>query len=378
MGNVCTCCTDVTELTTLKTPVSTGTEEAAPKNLDDCKYDAGLGEESLRPVPKPSIRASDLLSEEQPSCEVITQGRRRNSVSAEDSSDQRVHDYVRPSYPKSDLEKATVKDALKKNDKARVLFGKLDESATADLVDAFYSVDIQPDQQIITQGDYGDRFYIVLEGSFDIFVSRMDPSSNVMGPATKVSSAGPGHSFGELALMYNSARAATIISTTQAKVLALDREAFQMLVVRSHTQKLEMYEGWLNTVPILQALNHYELAKLSDLLQNDLYEEGETIIREGDDGDKFFILEIGELQCFIALADGDEEQVASYSPGDYFGEVALLDSQCSKRKATVRASKDSSVYWVCREDFDDVVGPIKATLETRISQYSRPDQAVEK
>merc|ERR1712007_91873 len=124
-----------------------------------------------------------------------------------------------------------------------------------------------------------------------------------------------------------------------------------MLVVRSHTQKLEMYEGWLNTVPILKALNHYELAKLSDLLQNDLYEEGETIIREGDDGDKFFILEIGELQCFIALEDGNEEHVASYSPGDYFGEVALLDSECSKRKAT---------------------------LETRISQYSRPDQAVVK
>lgn len=298
-------------------------------------------------------------------------------MSAEDSSDQRVSNYIKTVHPKTDVEKMKVREAITKNDKAHMLFAHLNDAAIADLVDAFYTVDVQPGQHLIRQGDYGDRFYIVLEGSFDIFISRTEPESNVMGPPEKVSSVGPGGSFGELALMYNAARAATVIPATEARVLALDREAFQMLVAKAHTQKLEMYEGWLNTVPVLQSLNHYELAKLSDLLQNHLYDEGDTIIQEGEEGDKFYILEMGELECFVALEDGGEEMVTLLMPGQYFGEIALLDTR-SKRKATVRAKKASSVYWVSQQDFYDAVGPIKATLEKGIHQYSRPDKAARK
>lgn len=264
-------------------------------------------------------------------------------------------------------------------DKAHVLFAHLGEVAIGDIVDAFYAMDIEPGTHIIRQGDSGDRFYLVVNGSFDIFVSRKEFDSETMSPPMKVTSVGPGGSFGELALMYNSPRAATVVSTLRAEVFALDREAFQMLVVQARTHLFEMYEGWLSTVPLLKSLNSYELAKLSDLLENELYSEGDVIIQEGDVGDKFYILERGELEVFVGLEDGREQQVNSYSsPGDYFGEVALLDSQNLRRKATVKAKKDSSVYWVTKEDFHSVVGPVKRSLETGMSQYFRPSDAAMK
>merc|ERR550514_1551019 len=122
-----------------------------------------------------------------------------------------------------------------------------------------------------------------------------------------------------------------------------------------------MYEGWLQDVPILKTLNHYELSRLSELMEAELFETGEEVITQGEEGDKFYILEEGEARAYISGESGEVEVKVYSKPGDYFGEIALLTN--APRKATIRATMDSQIHAISKEDFDLVIGPIKNLLQ---------------
>ena len=77
----------------------------------------------------------------------------------------------------------------------------------------------KPGENVITQGEKGDNFYIVEDGTFDILVNGVG----------KVAVRGPGDSFGEKALLYNCPRSATVCATSVASLWALDRVAFRYL-----------------------------------------------------------------------------------------------------------------------------------------------------
>merc|ERR1719421_2649797 len=99
--------------------------------------------------------------------------------------------------------------------------------------------------------------------------------------------------------MYNAPRAATVTATSDSKVWGLDREAFQMMLATAENTKKSQYEGFLEKVDILKDLTRYEMAALSDMLESELYDAGETIISQGEDGNYFYIIEDGEAKAYI-------------------------------------------------------------------------------
>ena len=100
---------------------------------------------------------------------------------------------------------------------------------------------------IINQGEQGDNFYVVEEGTFNIFVTRDGIEKLVATRAT-------GESFGELALMYNSPRSATVKAMTNCKVWAVERYMFRKILIRVSEEKLKEYERFLKQVPLLGML----------------------------------------------------------------------------------------------------------------------------
>jgi len=310
---------------------------------------------------------SDFISEaaEKERREQFRQGKgvqRRAGISDESVSSDKIQHYVRPVYAKDDVTKARIAETLKSNPKMQVLFGDLDGPTLQEMVDAFQVIEFNQGQEIIRQGDQGDRLYICGDGSVDVFVRRPGDAENVRGE--RVCNLGAGALFGELALMYQAPRAATvIIASPSCSCWALDREPFKMLLAQTGQAKLEMYEGFLKEVQLLKSLNHFELSKLSEALESQLFEGDEDIIRQGDAGETFFIVEDGTCSAFV-----DGAEVQKYQKGGYFGQFALLTDQ--PRKATVRATGQGCSVLACsREHFVNLLGPIQETLRNEYQAY---------
>lgn len=197
------------------------------------------------------------------------------------------------------------------------------------------------------------------KGSFDVHVN---PSGTIQpgpdGLGEQVGNIQAGGSFGELALMYNAPRAATVISVEPNCTLwALDRITFRRILMESTFARRRMYETFLEEVPLLSSLTPYERSKIADALETKKYTPGEIIIREGDPGHSFFLLESGEADAF----KGDQSnKVLHYKKGDFFGELALLNDQ--PRAASVMASTEVKVATLGKNAFQRLLGPVEGIL----------------
>jgi len=160
-------------------------------------------------------------------------------------------------------------------------------------------------------------------------------------------------------LMYNAPRAATIISLDAKSTLwALDRVTFRRILMDSAFQRRRMYEAFLEEVPLLSSLKPYERSKIADALDTIKFPASSTIIREGDPGDAFYLLESGEAE---AVKTGTT--VKLYSRGDYFGELALLDDK--PRAASVMAKTDVKVARLGRDGFKRLLGPVEQIMRRK-------------
>jgi cAMP-dependent protein kinase regulator len=296
-------------------------------------------------------------------------GNRRTSVSAESMQpDADSGNWKPPKHAKSEDQLQRLKQAVANN----FLFSQLDEQSFNTVLDALSERSIPaPNIKVISQGDEGDYFYVVEQGDFDVYIhssGSLQPGPDGMG--NKVGSISPGGSFGELALMYNAPRAATIVSASKGGVLwQLDRVTFRRILMTDAAEKRKMYEGFLEEVPLLSSLKPYERAKVADALESVKFSAGQNIITEGEPGDAFYLLEAGDAQAFKG---GNDKSLKDYKRGDFFGELALLDDK--PRAASVVAKTDVKVAKLGRDGFKRLLGPVESIMKKRREEYDNPDE----
>lgn len=171
-----------------------------------------------------------------------------------------------------------------------------------------------------------------------------------------------GDVFGELALLYNAPRAATIRAETDGSLWVLDRGTFYHIVKDAATKRRQKFEEFLGTVPILQNMDRYERSKLGDAIKEVKANEGTQIIKQGDQGDSFYIILEGE-----ATAIKDSETVMAYKSGDFFGELALLRGE--PRAASIWAKTDCKLLTLDRKSFKRLLGPLDLILRRNMGNY---------
>jgi cAMP-dependent protein kinase regulator len=118
-----------------------------------------------------------------------------------------------------------------------------------------------------------------------------------------------------------------------------------------------MYENFLAEVPLLQSLTTYERSKVADALETVKFSNGSTIIKEGEPGENFFILESGSAEVYKA---GNSTCLKAYSKGDYFGELALLND--APRAASVVAKSDVKVAKLGKNGFARLLGSLEGIM----------------
>jgi cAMP-dependent protein kinase regulator len=134
---------------------------------------------------------------------------RRGAVSAEPYKEEDATSYVKTVIPKD----YTTMQALSKAIQSNLLFSHLDDSEKSDIFDAMQPFNYKPGETIIQQGEEGDFFYIIDQGEVEVYVNNKC-----------VTAISDGGSFGELALIYGTPRAATIKAKSECKLWAIDRK----------------------------------------------------------------------------------------------------------------------------------------------------------
>lgn len=262
---------------------------------------------------------------------------------------------------------------LSEDDKARIfkavhdniLFKDIDQRVLPLMVDIVFEVKKSHGTTIVRQGDDGENYYIVKEGTCDVIINKSGQGMTV------VDELGPDASFGELALMYNSPRAATIRAKTDVTMWGIDRTSFQKLLAEKTNSTRRLHESFLAKVPILAPLSDEQRSKLSDSLKTMSFHPGEVIIKQGDKGDNFFILEEGEAIAKISVeGQQSEKDVKTYGPGDYFGELALLTDK--PRAASVYATAEATcVVYMDRDCFKRLMGSAETLMRKNIGMYDQ-------
>jgi len=223
--------------------------------------------------------------------------------------------------------------------------------------------------EIIKQGDDGDNFYILEAGNLSC-TRKMNPDD---AEDTFLKEYQPGESFGELALLYNAPRAATlVVSSDTCELWSLERMTFNSIIKTAVQNKREKYDDFLEKVEILKCMERYERTKLADCLKEEWFEEGDHIIRQGDkdENSSFYMIIEGECIATMVMQPGTPaQQVKTYSPGDYFGERSLLKDL--PRAANIIAQSQVCVVSLDRSSFKRLMGPMEEILSRNEEEYKK-------
>lgn len=207
---------------------------------------------------------------------------------------------------------------------------------------AMRAQDIAEGTEVVRQGEEGDKFYIVVRGAFEVLEN---------GEA--VNRLGSGNYFGELALLYHKPRVATVVAVEPSRVLWLDHDDFDALLFNDLQTRKKMeaslqYRSEIAAIPLLHDLTPAELDLLLSKLVPLSVAAGTEIIRQGELGDRFYIVRSGQIEI---IQNGNV--VATRGHGEAVGEIALLMNV--PRTATVRAIEPTELLTLSRQDFNDVL-----------------------
>nr|XP_060634358.1 cAMP-dependent protein kinase type II-beta regulatory subunit isoform X1 [Anolis sagrei ordinatus] len=295
---------------------------------------------------------------------VINRFTRRASVCAEaynpdeeeDDADSKII------HPKTDDQRNRLQEACKDI----LLFKNLDPEQMSQVLDAMFEKSVEGGEHVIDQGDDGDNFYVIDWGTYDIYVK-------CEGVGRCVGTYDNRGSFGELALMYNTPRAATIIATSPGAVWGLDRVTFRRIIVKNNAKKRRMYESFIESLPFLKSLELSERLKVVDVIGTKIYKDGEQIIAQGDMADCFFIIESGEVKITMkrkGKQDVDENEaveITRYTRGQYFGELALVTNKPRAASAFALGTVKCLVMDV--QAFERLLGPCMEIMKRNIANY---------
>ncbi|KAM4748120.1 cAMP-dependent protein kinase type II-beta regulatory subunit [Rhinophrynus dorsalis] len=295
---------------------------------------------------------------------VINRFSRRASVCAEAYNPDEEEDdtETRVIHPKTDDQRNRLQEACKDI----LLFKSLDQEQMSQVLDAMFEKLVKCGEHIIDQGDDGDNFYVIDRGTYDIFV-KLDGVGRCVGAYDNHGS------FGELALMYNTPRAATIVATSVGSIWCLDRATFRRIIVKNNAKKRRMYENFIESLPFLKSLELSERMKVVDVIGTKMYSDGEQIIAQGDGAESFFIVESGEVRITMkrkSKPDGEDNEaveIARCTRGQYFGELALVTNK--PRAASAYAVGNVKCLVMDVQAFERLLGPCMEIMKRNIANY---------
>lgn len=211
------------------------------------------------------------------------------------------------------------------------LFAGMPSDALQALVENLQLVSLEPGEQLFREGDPGDALYVIVEG--EVSVQGEGP------PRVEMSRLGPGAFIGEVALMTDQPRSATVVCAQEAELLRIDRHTLSR-VLANHGDVLRavlrfvrdrLVDRWMRTSPLFRPFNDAERIELAAKFKFLEIDAGTVVLGAGERPDGLYIVLAGQ---FLVLRN--KSAVAQLGPGDLIGETALLSGGAFKSDVVAR------------------------------------------
>jgi len=167
-------------------------------------------------------------------------------------------------------------------------------------------------------------------------------------------------------------------------VWVLEGQVFKNIIIKQYIKRRNIELGFLERVPLLrnfsslriiETLDKYEKMKLIDGLEVKYFSQGQSIVREGEEGNYFYIIESGTVDC-LKDEGGTQKFVRSLQKGEHFGELALIRS--IKRTLSVVAQSDTvKILALNRDAFSRILGSIDKFLKMDYAGETVPEEEKE-
>lgn len=185
--------------------------------------------------------------------------------------------------------------------------------------------EVQGGTEIIRQGDDGSSFFIIQKGEFSVIIDGYERRK-----------LGAGDQFGELALLYNAPRSATIKATTSCEIWGIDRETFRNIVEEICTRQYEENRAFLDTIDFFKIMTESQKDAIAEVIVTEHYTNGDQIVCQGDQASSYYLIKSGQVSVEI-----DGHEVTTMNAGDTFGESALFKDEV--RKGTCLCASDELI-----------------------------------
>lgn len=250
-----------------------------------------------------------------------------------------VTSFQAPRFDKADTDLDFLRHAMRKN----FIFTNLSERQLKTLLDAFEKVYYDPNVTIMKQGEEGEYFFVIRDGNLHYEID---------GVTSKILS--PGESFGEMALMYDCPRAASVITDSKCVLFRVDQKTFRyiMQTQREHAEhdKRVLLEG----VAFLKDIDETDLGRLAEAMIPRRFAVGEYLAKKGDPADTFFIIQEGKVRVTDLEEGQTKYQDSDLGPGECFGETSLLKHE--RRPANYRGKTKGIALAIDKTRFHDLLG----------------------
>lgn len=208
----------------------------------------------------------------------------------------------------------------------------------------------QHDQVVMKQGGDGQHFYVLTEGSLNVFIDGKQ--TNKMFPGTP---------FGAVALMGNCPRTATVKANGPCQVWSADGDIFRQVIRDMHKERYTECRRFVDRVSFFEGLTPELKDRIADeAMVEEEFASGDSVIREGEQGDALYVLKRGTATIYSGgsrQASGQlkgAQEIGRLKSGDSFGERAALYGE--RRSSTVTAMTTCTVLCIKTEQLASVLG----------------------
>ncbi|OON20586.1 kinase domain protein [Opisthorchis viverrini] len=288
------------------------------------------------------------------------------SAEPEDASKIMTHELKR--YPKPNDVRKIIKQAIMEND----FLNHLAQDQLNNLIDCMYLIAHRAGETLINEGDFGDLVYVLFDGVLEIWKDGV-----------KVRDVNRCTVLGELAVLYNCERTATVKAATACRLWAIDRKSFQTILRKKNIQRLQSRLAFLRSVPTFHDLPDTTLSQMADQLTEVRYAPNEYVIRQGARGDNFYIVCQGQVHVTVQEVEKSGEINTSTKPkfirtlgrGEWFGEMALKGD--TLRTANIVAGEPDGVTCLTLDldSYNALIGDLEALqrhyADLKIRQVSK-------